>query len=97
MCVIIRKKHFLCFLFFVHKLPLLPNEYNPTQNAFQNCNRPGPQNYKSQNTKCSLHFYVFEVLNLSERKHLVFSDHDVVFFRCEIQIFPLNLYISKKV
>ena len=36
------------FFFFSYKLLLLPNEYKPTQNAFQNCSRPGPQNYKSQ-------------------------------------------------
>lgn len=47
MCVIIRKRHFLCFLFFAYKLPLLRNKYKPTQNDFQN-NRPGPQNFKSQ-------------------------------------------------
>ena len=35
-CVIIRRRHFVCFLFFAYKLPLPPNEYKPTQKAFQN-------------------------------------------------------------
>lgn len=42
-------------------------------------------------SQSSLYFYAFEVVNLSERKHLVFSDHDFVLFRCEIQIFVLNI------
>ena len=111
MCVIIRKRHFLCFLckwinmffFFSYKLLLLPNEYKPTQNAFQNCSRPGPQNYKSQYiTEYQSLLYIFMCLKywICQREssgilrswlYLVMSCLDVKYK------FSFNLYISKKV